>query len=271
MGRLNHEAGEIHAKIVYFGAAGAGKTANVRFIHNKLKREHRGELRIEQARKNKTGEYEFLPVQLGSVRGFQTSLHVHTVPGAEPYRDERRRILDGVDAVVFVADVRPERHEATLASLEELKQHLESFGRSLDDVLLVIQYNHTDGADENALDALHKSIAIKPEAAFEAIASNGTGVLQCLTTLSKGILSKMRHEAEVAKSAPAPASEDSRAQTAPEPVIEPISIEPESRGFSVESSGAVETNGRELRIPIRLVEDDTGRKVELTVRLTLDA
>ncbi len=253
MGRLNRETGEINAKIVYYGPAGSGKTANVRFIHGKLKKEHRGELRVAHARKEKAGAYELLPVQLGAVRGFETSIHLHAAPGGDRYADERRRLLEDVDGVVFVADLRPERHEATLASLEELASSLESHGQGLDDVLLVIQYNRRDEADENSLEKLHARLGVKPEAYFESIATQGTGVLQTLTTLSKSILTRIRRQAD--------AGEDEDAASAA----------PAASGdLRVESSGPVENSGSELRIPLRLIEEGRGRAIQITVRVTLE-
>jgi len=271
MGRLDREAGEIHAKIVYCGPQGAGKTANLQFIHRKLKREHRGELRVAHAGKDKKGAYEMLPVQLGAVRGLKTSLHVQTTPGAPKFADERRRALEGVDGVIFVADLRPDRHEATLKSLEELQQHLESYGRGLEDVLLVLQYNRRDEGDETSLEKLHARLGVKPEATFEAIAADGTGVLQCLTTLSKAILSKIRREADNAESADAVRNGQTTFLSPSEdeaPSIEPVSGQ--AGGFSVESSGPVTSDGPELRIPLRLTEDGSGRKIELSIRVSID-
>lgn len=281
MGRFNRESGEIHAKIVYYGPSGSGKTANARFIQRKLKKEHRGDLRVAYARKDKGGAYEFLPVQLGSVRGFQTSIHVHTVPGADPFREQRRRILDGVDGVVFVADLRPDRHEATLASLGELRQHMESYGRTLEDALLVVQYNHRDETKESDLDALHRKLSVKAEASFEAIATEGTGVLQCLTTLSKVILAKLRAEAEAEpapeQAAPPPAPEAAIETSRPEdtqlftgalPVAEPAAAAEPAGTLRIESAGSPEMSGEDVVVPIRLV-DAAGRMVELSIRVSL--
>jgi signal recognition particle receptor subunit beta len=265
MGRLNREKGEIQARIVYYGPEGSGKTANARFIHGKLKKEHRGELGVVHARKEKAGAYEFLPVQLGSVRGFQTSIHLQTVPGGDRYTDERRRLLEDVDGVVFVADLRPERHEATVASLEELEQHLKTYGRSLDDVLLVVQYNHRDEADENSLEKLHARLGVKPETWLEAIAPQGTGVLQSLTTLSKAILTRIRQQADQANEVTAPSHARVEAPSAPATPIAGAS------GFAVESAGPVETQGSELRIPVRLVEPESGRKIDLCVRVSIES
>ena len=270
MGRLSRETGEIHAKIVYCGPQGSGKTANTKFIYRKLKREHRGELRTAYARKDKNAPYEFLPVSLGAVRGFETSIHLHTWPGGDAFSDERRQVLEGVDGVVFVADLRPERHEATVAALDELRGHLQSYGRSFDDVLLVIQYNRRDEADESNLESLHAQLGVKPQAYFEGIATEGTGVLQCLTTLSKAILSRLRREADEQErqeaEAPAPPP-DAASEPAPPPPSQAGS--PSSLAFTIEPAGPPEGSGSELSIPLRLVDRESGTSVELSVRVTL--
>ena len=281
MGRMDRESGEIHAKIVYYGPDGAGKTANARLIHGKLKREHRGELRVAYANKKaESGPYEFLPVRLGAVRGFETSIHVHTVPGGDENAVERCRVLEGADGVVFVADLRPGRHEATVAALGELEEHLSTYGRKLSDVLLVIQYNRRDEADETNLEKLHARLGVKPEAYFEAIATEGTGVLQCLTTLSKAILSRLRNQADN----PEPETEPARPPEKPRPQLgdettldaEPmIEVQPEAldgspAGIRVESSGPVSRGEGGLRIPLRLVDDESGEKIELSLLVSLE-
>jgi signal recognition particle receptor subunit beta len=293
MGRLNRETGEIHAKIVYYGPAGAGKSANLQLIQRKLKREHRGELRTVYATDDKKGAYEFLPVRLGAVRGFQTSIHLHTVPGPDRFKDERRQILADVDGVVFVGDLRPGRHEATVKSLAELEEHLQSYGRSFDDVLLVVQYNRGDEAAESDLEKLHARLGVKPEAHFEGIATEGTGVLQCLTTLSKAILARLRKQAEEepeieAEAEPEPPSKIDL-EVPIRPTLEPVTTlqaEPqpgpaqrgatmvmsaEGGGFTLEASGPAHASGGELRIPVRLVEEGSGRKIELSLLLTLES
>jgi signal recognition particle receptor subunit beta len=191
MGTADRDAREIHGKIVYVGAAGAGKTANLAFIQRKLKREHRGELK-RLATRDGVAVYETLPVQLGAVRGYKTSIQISSVPGAAEASALRRQIVDAVDGIVFVADLRPERHEATLAALAELRQHLAAQGRKLEDVPLIVQYNHRDQADENAVERLHRRLGLRAVSCFEARADEGTGVLQTLTTLSKLVLLELR-------------------------------------------------------------------------------
>jgi len=154
MGTADREAREIRGKIVYYGAEGAGKTANLVFIQRKLKREHRGELKRLSTRDG-VAVYETLPVELGAVRGYKTSIQISSVPGTSQASALRRQILDRVDGIVFVADLRPDRHQATVAALDELRKHLSSYGRELENVPLVVQYNHRDQADENAVERLY--------------------------------------------------------------------------------------------------------------------
>ncbi|MEX2209153.1 MAG: GTPase domain-containing protein [Myxococcota bacterium] len=286
MGTADREAREIHGKIVYYGAAGAGKTSNLAFIQRKLKREHRGELKRLSTRDGVT-VYETLPVQLGAVRGFKTSIQISSVPGAAEAAALRRKLLEAVDGIVFVADLRPDRHQATVASLAELRKHLESYGRKLEDVPLVIQYNFRDKADENAVERLHRLLPMPQASVFEARADEGSGVLQTLTTLSKLLLVELRKTVDEVTpqpraAAPAPARAPAiRAVQGVEPLGPPtgdvtagFDDEPQAlpeKSFQIESAGPVDGGGREIRIPVRLIDEATGRRVEIVVRVAIDA
>ena len=199
MGTADRDAHEIHGKVVYWGPTGAGKSANLQFIHRKLKREHRGELSKQTASDGKT-TYDVLPVSLGAVRGYKTSIQISTVPGSPQAAALRKELIQNVDGIVFVADLRPDRHDATLASAAELRRHLSAQGRKIEDVPLVLQYNRRDLVDENAVERLHRKLGIKG-ACFEAVASEGTGVLQTLTTLSKLVLGELRKALDEASAA----------------------------------------------------------------------
>lgn len=279
MGTADRDAHEIHGKVVYFGPTGAGKSANLAFIQRKLKREHRGELKKQTARDGST-TYDVLPVSLGAVRGYKTSIQITTVPGAPQASAIRRELLKDVDGIVFVADLRPERHDATLASAAELRQLLSAQGRKIEDVPLVLQYNRRDLVDENAVERLHRKLGIKG-ACFEAVASEGTGVLQTLTTLSKLVLAELRKEVdEASKSTPAKAK---LGVTAVDPLEPPTGTrthalaakakprEAPEKGFSIESAGPVDGGGNEICIPVRLVDEASGRRVEIAVRIAIDS
>ena len=284
MGVSRSRPREIHAKVVYFGPQGSGTSENIRYIHRKLRSEHRGELRTSQVRGDSNAQFEFLPIELGSVNSADTSIHLYTVPGGDKYAKARRRLLDEVDGVVFVADLRPTRHDATLKALEELREHMQTFGRELDDIVLILQYNRRDLADENAVESLHRKLGLEPDAVFEAVASEGTGVLQTLTSLSKLILRQIRRETEAPEEVtqeseptpqvepapiePTPRLEETRAFDAP-PVEVDVAIDPD-KAFEIESAGPAEIAGSEVRVPVVLVEPGTGRRLELRLRLALE-
>jgi signal recognition particle receptor subunit beta len=188
------EAGEVNARIVYWGVSGAGKLTNLQVIHAKLRPDHRGELREMPTRLDPTVCYAMLPIELGEVSGVRTRIQVLTVPSGDEQAPTRKQLLDGADGIVFVVDTLPERIDENLASFEELRSALAAYGRPLERVPLVIQYNKRDCSDPFVLDELHRKLGMRGVAAFEAVASEGTAVLQTLTTISKRVI---RHRREI--------------------------------------------------------------------------
>ena len=277
MGTADREAHEIHGRVVYFGPTGAGKSANLRFIQRKLKREHRGEL-VKKMAKDGATTYDVLPVSLGAVRGYKTSIEISTVPGSPQAAALRRELLKDVDGIVFVADLRPERHDATLASAAELRQHLSAQGRKIEDVPLVLQYNRRDQVDENAVERLHRKLGIKG-ACFEAVASEGTGVLQTLTTLSKLVLAELRKAVdEVSRATPAKAQRVASPIDPLEPPTGTAALTARVKPGALDrealldaDAGPVDGAGSEITIPLRLVDEASGRRVEIAVRIAIDS
>ena len=208
----------VDARIVYWGAEGAGKSTNLRTVVGKLRPDHRGELREIPSRVDPTVSYEMLPIELGVVAGVRTRIQLVSVPGSADQAVTRKQLLDQVDGLVFVVDSRTEQLEDTLAALDELRRGLADYGRSLDDVALVVQYNKRDLADPYGIDELHRKLGLGKTPVFEAIASEGTGVLQTLSTISKRVIRSLR---ERPAAPPAPAIE-------PEPA--PIDLTAEAPG-----------------------------------------
>ncbi|MCZ6822867.1 MAG: GTPase domain-containing protein [Deltaproteobacteria bacterium] len=255
MGELDREAKAIKAKIVYFGPSGVGLTTNLESIARKLKKEQCGDLRVSRVPKDKKAAYEVLPVDLGKVRGYRTAMQIYTVPGGTKHAAIRRRILEGADGVVFVADLRPDRHDVTLAAVKELEGHLKVYGRTLEDTSLIVQYNRRDEVDESVLDRLHRRLALKPAAFFEASANDGTGVLQTLTTLSKVILAEFRRRAEGEPVSPRPAAQ--------------AQLDGPNKGFRIESAGPAQGSDGAVQIPIRLIDEASGRRLEFSLQLII--
>lgn len=187
---------EVNARIVYWGVEGAGKRTNLAVIHAKLRPDHRGELRELPTRLDPSVSYSMLPIELGDVSGVRTRIQVLTAPAGAEQAPTRKQLLDRVDGVVFVADARRERLSENLACFEELRSMLAAYGRSPEQVPLVLQYNKRDLSDSFALEELHRKLGLRGVAAFEAVAHEGSAVLQTLTTISKRVIRQRREQAE---------------------------------------------------------------------------
>jgi hypothetical protein len=209
MAEFGREDTEVKARIVYWGIEGSGKTTNAQVIHSKLRPDHRGELRMVPTRLDPTVTYDALPIELGQVGDVRARIQILTVPGAAEHAPSRKQLLDQVDGIVFVVDTQRDRIEENIASFEELRAALASYGRTLEEIPLVVQYNKRDQSDPYALEELHRKLSMQNVAAFEAVATSGTGVLQTLTTISKRVIRHLRRRnaadpatAPVAESAP---------------------------------------------------------------------
>jgi signal recognition particle receptor subunit beta len=202
---------EVNARIVYWGAAGAGKATNLRAIHRKLRPDHRGKLEAIPTQLDPSVCSHRLPIELGEIAGVKTRIQVIAVPGGPEQAPTRKQLLDRVDGIVFVVDARRERIDDNVAALEELRGALAAYGRALESVPLVVQYNRQDQSDPFVLEELHRKLDVKGAAVFEATAEDGTGVLPTLTTISKRVVKQLR---EAKEQAPARAA-------APEPVAVP--------------------------------------------------
>jgi signal recognition particle receptor subunit beta len=192
MAKLNPDETMVNARIVYWGIAGAGKSANLHSIYRKLRPDSRGEIEREATRIDSTVEYETLPIELGEIRGLRTRIQMIAVPGGEGQAPTRKQLLDQIDGVVMVVDSRRECIDDNAASLNELREMLRDYGRALEDVPLVLQYNKRDLSDPYVLEELHRRLDVKGAAVFEAVAVETIGVLQTLSTLAKHVIRSLR-------------------------------------------------------------------------------
>ncbi len=203
MAKVSREAAEVNARIVYWGIEGSGKTANLRAAFAKLRPDHRGEIREVPSRLDPTVSYEILPISLGEIAGIHTQIEMVAVPGHAEQAPTRKQLLDRVDGIVLVVDGDPDKIDANVESFDELSRALGAYGRSLADVALVVQYNKRDLADPYALEDLHRKLAPGNAPIFEAVASEGTGVLQTLSTISKRVIRGLREQSLNVGTAPA--------------------------------------------------------------------
>ena len=195
MALINYGKREINAKIVYYGPGLCGKTTNIKYIHEKLRPDTRGKLLSLATETDRTLFFDFLPVDLGEIKGYQTRFHLYTVPGQVFYNSTRKMVLKGADGIVFVADSQREMLGANLESLANLRENLAEQGKDLDDIPMVIQYNKRDLPNAMTVEELDYALNPRRFPSFSACANDGTGVLQTLSSAAKMILFKMRESA----------------------------------------------------------------------------
>jgi signal recognition particle receptor subunit beta len=139
--------------------------------------------------------FDFLPLDLGTVRGFRTRFHLYTVPGQVFYEASRRLILKGADGVVFVADSQEERLDANLETLDNLREHLKDHNLNFDTIPYVLQLNKRDLPNVLPVDELQKQLSVKGEPSMEAVAVTGQGVFDTLKEVAKLVLADLKKNA----------------------------------------------------------------------------
>ncbi len=191
MSYVNHMARELNCQIVYYGPGLCGKTANLQWIHGQTRSDARGKMISLATETERTLFFDFLPIDLGSVRGFKVRFHIYTVPGQVFYDASRKLVLKGADGVIFVADSQPSRIEANIESVENLAQNLAETGSALDRVPYVVQYNKRDLPEVSPIDDLRAALNPMGVPEFEASAVKGVGVFETLKALSKQVLVRL--------------------------------------------------------------------------------
>src|SRR5690554_7797674 len=131
MSFVNYHTKEINCKIVYYGPGLGGKTTNIQYIYQKTSSNNKGQMITLNTENERTLFFDFLPIDLGEVRGFKTRFHLYTVPGQVYYNASRKLILKGVDGLIFVADSQRERAEANIEAMHNLYENIESYGYDL--------------------------------------------------------------------------------------------------------------------------------------------
>jgi mutual gliding-motility protein MglA len=194
MSFINHMAKEINCKIVYYGPGLCGKTTNLQHIHDTTKPEAKGKMISLATETERTLFFDFMPLDLGMVRGYKVRFHLYTVPGQVFYDASRKLILKGADGVIFVADSNPGRMEANVESVENLAHNLTTYNLTLDSLPYVIQYNKRDLPEVSSLEELRAAINPHQVPDFEAAAKAGTGVFETLKGLAKQVLTKLSQQ-----------------------------------------------------------------------------
>jgi mutual gliding-motility protein MglA len=188
MSFVNYHTKEINCKIVYYGPGLGGKTTNIQYIYQKTSSQNKGQMITLNTENERTLFFDFLPLDLGEIRGFKTRFHLYTVPGQVFYEASRKLILRGVDGLVFVADSQVERMEANLESYQGLERNLAEQGYDLSKVPMVMQWNKRDLPNIVPVEDLRFQLNKRKFPEFEAVATNGQGVFDTLKMVSKSVL-----------------------------------------------------------------------------------
>jgi len=224
MSMINYAAREINCKIVYYGPGLGGKTTNLEHVHGKVSPEARGKLISLATETERTLFFDFLPVDLGTIRGFKTRFHLYTVPGQVYYNASRKLILKGVDGIVFVADSQIERMEANQEAMQNLYDNMAEYGYDLTRMPFIVQYNKRDlpnaapvrelqaalnpgwevtesskmrvtpdpfHGGENLVEQIESGEWVERAPYVEAVAVSGDGVFDTLKAVSKLVLKSL--------------------------------------------------------------------------------
>jgi signal recognition particle receptor subunit beta len=189
---INFAAREINCKIVYYGAGLGGKTTNLQVIYQKTAEQQKGKMISLATETERTLFFDFLPLDLGSVRGFKTRIHLYTVPGQVFYDASRKLILRGVDGIVFVADSQEQRMDANVEALDNLMSNLKEHGYDFNKIPYVLQLNKRDLPNILSPEDLNKELRKKNEAVVEAVAFQGAGVFETLKEIAKQVLTELK-------------------------------------------------------------------------------
>jgi len=192
MALFNYATRELSAKVVYYGPGLSGKTTNIEMVHHLLRPEQKGRLISLPTETDRTLFFDFLPLDLGQIKGFKVRFHLYTVPGQVFYNATRRLVLQGVDGVVFVADSQVDMMGSNVESLKNLRDNLATYGKKLEDLPFVMQYNKRDLKNIASVQEMNAQLNDLNVRVFEGIAKDGAGVTETLVGISRLVFAYLR-------------------------------------------------------------------------------
>jgi signal recognition particle receptor subunit beta len=190
MALINLAAGEINYKIVYYGCALGGKTTSIQYVYKKVNPQVKGKLVSIATEEERTLYFDFLPLDLGKVRGLKTRFHLYTVPGQRQYNASRKLVIQGVDGIVFVVDSQLDRLDENIEAYLNMWDNLADQNDSPADLALVMQYNKRDLTDIFPAKDLNELLNHTQSPWFESCALTGEGVFETLRNVSKQVIAR---------------------------------------------------------------------------------
>lgn len=194
MALINLAAGEINYKIVYYGCALGGKTTSIQYVYRKVNPQVKGKLVSIATEEERTLYFDFLPLDLGKVRGLKTRFHLYTVPGQRQYNASRKLVIQGVDGIVFVVDSEINRLDDNVEAYLNMWDNLQDQGDNPLDLGMVMQYNKRDLSDIFTVDDLDELMNQTHAPSVATCALTGVGVFEALRNVSKQVMAKTEQE-----------------------------------------------------------------------------
>ncbi len=188
---FNYATKEITAKLVYYGPGLCGKTTNLQFVYESLPSNNKSKMLSLSTKTDRTLFFDFLPLDLGKIRGMRTKLQLYTVPGQVYYNSTRQLVLKGADGIVFVADSQDFALDANMESLQNLEDNLKRQGVRIREIPLVIQYNKRDLPNALPVAEIDKELNKLGVPHHQSVATTGIGVEETLKGLTQLVLSHL--------------------------------------------------------------------------------
>src|ERR1043165_8343737 len=188
---FNYATREITAKIVYYGPGLCGKTTNLQFIYDSLPSNNKSKMLSLATKTDRTLFFDFLPLDLGKMRGMRTKLQLYTVPGQVYYNSTRQLVLKGADGIVFVADSQDFALDANLESMQNLEDNLKRQGVRIREIPLVMQYNKRDLPNALPVAEIDKDVNKLGAPKFESVATTVLGVEETLKGITQLVLAHL--------------------------------------------------------------------------------
>jgi signal recognition particle receptor subunit beta len=208
---FNYSTKELTAKVVFYGPGLCGKTTNLQFIYDNLPKDiSKGKMLSLATKTDRTLFFDFLPLDLGTIRGMKTRIQLYTVPGQVFYNSTRKMVLKGADGVVFVADSQAKMMDANVESFANLEENLAEQGMKLEQMPLVLQFNKRDLPGLAPIEELNTALNKYNAPFYEAIAINGIGVHDTLKAVTKLVLNSLTHRYRLEKEKGTPQAEAER-------------------------------------------------------------
>jgi signal recognition particle receptor subunit beta len=230
MASINYAAREISVKIVYYGPGLSGKTTNLQIIHRKVPKDYRSDMVSLATETDRTLFFDFLPLNLGKIKGFAAKFQLYTVPGQVYYSVTRKLVLRGVDGIVFVADSQAEKMDENIESFQNMEDNLAEYGYNRDEIPIIMQYNKRDLPTALPVDQLQQKLNKYNMLWTEAIAPRSVGVFETLKLIGKTVidaLNKKYSKQRPAGAAPKPAAAPPRPAAPPPPQQRPAAAPPQ--------------------------------------------